>query len=148
MSTVYGLNYTAAYVNNGKIRPGEQNGHKKVLFEEYTFAAELLSGSTLKIGKLPKGARVISATLKSPDLGGTGTIDVGTLASDGGDAADPDAFIAAADASGQAVHSVGAGAGLLAVKYAGEVVVEALFTGGTVSATGKTIRFAIEYIVD
>lgn len=147
MSTLYGRNYDEVYNNNGKVDPGEYNGHKKVLFEDYTFVAEASSADILKLGKLPKGARVLSATLKSPDLGGTGTIDVGTLANDEGDAADQDGFIAAADASGQAVQQAGSGANI-GKKFSGETVVQAYFNGATGSATGKTIQVWIEYIVD
>ena len=146
MSTLYGRNYDEVYNDNGKVSPGEYNGHKKVMFEDYTFAAEASSADTLKLGKLPKGARVLSCTLKSPDLGGTGTIDVGTQAN-GTESADQDGFIAAADASGQAVQQAGSGANI-GVKFSAETVVQAYFSGATGSATGKTIKVWIEYIVD
>lgn len=146
MSTLYGRNYDEVYNNNGKVDPGEYNGHKKVMFEDYTFAAEASSADIIKLGKLPKGARVLSATLKSPDLGGTGTIDVGT-ADNGTESADQDGFIAAADASGQAVQQAGSGA-YIGQKFSEETVVQAYMNGATGSATGKTIKCWIEYIVD
>jgi len=146
MSTLYGRNYDEVYNDNGEVSPGEYNGHKKVMFEDYTFAAEASSADILKLGKLPKGARVRSCTLKSPDLRGTGTIDVGTQAN-GTESADQDGFIAAADASGQAVQQAGSGANI-GVKFSAETVVQAYFNGATGSATGKTIKVWIEYIVD
>lgn len=146
MSTLYGRNYDEVYNNNGKVDPGEYNGHKKVMFEDYTFAAEASSADIIKLGKLPKGARVLLCTLKSPDLGGTGTIDIGTT-DNGTEPADQDGFIAAADASGQAVQQAGSGA-YIGQKFSEETVVQAYMNGATGSATGKTIKVWLEYIVD
>lgn len=146
MSTLYGLNYDRAYNKNRMMGVGEYNGHKKVMYDELTFAAEAANNDILKVGKLPKGARVLSCTVKSPDLGGTGTLNIGTP-SNGVEAADADGFVVGADASGQAVQASGNGANI-GVKFSAETDIEVTFVGATASATGKKLQVWTEYIVD
>ena len=147
MAALYGKNATLIRANK-KVGVGEINGHVKTMYDEYTFAAEAANADTLNIGApLPKGARVLSCVLKSPDLGGTGTVDVGTLVNEGGDAADADGFIVAGDTSGQAAQVSGSGA-YIGKKFAAETQARLTFTGATASATGKTLQCWISYIVD
>lgn len=59
MSDIYGSNYTKAYINNPaeQANMGEYGGVKKVIFDQVATGA---GADVLYIGKLPKGARVIS----------------------------------------------------------------------------------------
>lgn len=59
MSDIYGKNYTKAYINNPaeQANMGEYGGVKKVLFDQVDTGA---GADVLSIGKLPKGARVIT----------------------------------------------------------------------------------------
>jgi hypothetical protein len=148
MATLYGVN-AALIVAGSKAGKGEVNGHVKTLFDEITMTAEAANGDVLKIGPgLPKGARVLRALVKCPDLGGTGTLELGNaVGADAVEAADSDAF-ASLDASGQALQDANdAGAGILH-KYLEAVDVELKFVGATASATGKLIQVAVQYIVD
>lgn len=59
MADIYGANYTKAYINNPaeQANMGEYGGVKKVLFDKVAAGA---GADVLSIGKLPKGARVLS----------------------------------------------------------------------------------------
>lgn len=141
-----GANHTLAYVSNSKFGIGEYNGGVKLLFDKYTLLADLAVGDTILLGKLPAGARVLSAVLKSADLGGSCTIDLG-VSSNGTEAADQDGFIAAADLSGQASHVSGSGAMLINTKFSAETQVVAYANAVSSSATGVVIYCAIQYVV-
>jgi len=147
MAALYGKNATLLRANK-KAGVGEVNGHVKTMYDEFTFTGEAANADTLDIGApLPKGARVLACVLKAPDLGGTGTVDVGHLANAGGDSAVAAGFISAQDTSGQASQGSGNGASI-GKKFAAETQTQLTFTGATASATGKTIQCWISYIVD
>ena len=102
MANLYGSNYTLAYVNvpSEKIEPGEQVGKVKVAYDEYDLdglGVVIAANDLIYLMKIPAGARVLEAIIDSPSLGTTGIVQLGT-------AADPDRYIAAADAGGQAVR--------------------------------------------
>lgn len=151
---VYGANYRKAYVAEPRqrIQQGEWGGHVKVLREKFTLDADGAAAETVLMGKLPKGAMVLSARIFGPDLGGTGTLALGNAASaDGTEAVDVDGFIASADSSGQAFDvsdedSRGASIGIR--RFTKEVDVTLTFTGVTASATGLIVYAILEYIVD
>lgn len=147
MAALYGKNATLIRANK-KVAPGEVNGHSKHMYEEYTFPAEAANADTLDLGApLPKGARVLSCVLKAPDLGGTGTVDVGHVTNAAGEAGVAAGFISAADTSGQASQTSGSGASI-GKKFSAETQVRLTFTGVTASATGKVIQVWLSYIVD
>jgi hypothetical protein len=145
MAALFGKN--ATLINAAKkAGVGEVNGHSKTMYDEYTLLADAANLDTIDLGaKLPKGARVTSCVLKAPDLGGTGTMDVGYLAN-GVDAAALTGFIAAGDTSGQASQISGSGASI-GKKLGAETTVRATFNGVTASATGKTVQVWVHYIV-
>jgi hypothetical protein len=151
MAALQGVNAAIAQDVNGakKIPSGEHKGKERILFDEYTFLAEAANNDTLDIGgKLPAGARVVGAVVNSPDLGGTGTLNLG-FSANGVDAADDDAFIAGADASGQAVLAQpGAGVAGIGKQFAADTQVQLKFVGATASATGKKIQSWIRYVLD
>lgn len=126
---------------------GEANGRVRVLFDERAFTGEYTAADTVKIGApLPAGARVVGAVFKSPDMGGTGTVNFGYQAN-GVDAADPDAFVVSADNSGQAVQSTGSGDGI-GKKFTVATQCELTLSGNSASATGKTLQAWVFYVVD
>ena len=59
MSDIYGANYTKAYINNPaeQANMGEYGGVKKVIFDQVAAGA---GADVMHVGKLPKGARVLS----------------------------------------------------------------------------------------
>lgn len=147
MPEIYSDQYKKAYVDvpSAKIPPGEQSGSVWTLVATHTFAADVASLDTLALFKLPANCRVISCVVKNPaDLGGTGTIDVGYTAN-GVDAADPDGFVASYDGSGQAAQTTGTGAAIFK-DFSVETKVQALFTGVTSGATGKSLIVVMQYV--
>jgi hypothetical protein len=155
MATVYSDNYNKAWVNDPSeaIPAGQHNAHKKVVYAEYTPVANVLAiNDVIKLFKLPKGARVIEATVKAPSLGTTGIMSLGNAASDDAvEAADADSLIVVAqlDAGGQAVlgktTSASAGAGK---KFAADVDIQLVFTEATDAALGDTIQCWVEFVMD
>lgn len=155
MATLEGVNY--AKINSEpsvKVPEGETNGKPKVLYDKHVFAGDVNAiGDIIKFGGLlPKGARVLEATVKCPSLGTTGILSLGWAAgADAVEAADADGLIVVAqlDAGGQAVlgktTAASAGAGK---QFAEAVQVQAIFTEASDDAAGKTIECWIEYVMD
>jgi len=105
MAIYNGINYAKQYVSkpSEKIDSGEVAGRKRLLLEKFDLTFAVLNGDTILGPKLPAGSIVTDAKIKiDKSLGATGIFQLGHLAN-GVDAADADAFIAAADAGGQAV---------------------------------------------
>lgn len=153
MAELYGNNYKLAYVDvpAKQIGVGEQAGRKRILFDSHTFAAAVNPiADVIKIGKLPKGARVLEAVVSSQSLGTTGILNLGWAASaDGLEAASAAGFITGADAGGQAVKALmAAGAAGLGKKFAAEVDVQLVLTEATDGALGDSVSVWIEYILD
>lgn len=153
MATVYGNNYQLAYVDvpAKQVGVGEQAGRKRILFDSHTFAAAVNAiGDIVKIGKLPKGARVLEAVVYSDSLGTTGILDFGWAASaSGAIVADPNGFISGADAGGQAVLSkmIASSAGL-GKKFDEEVEIQLVFTEASDGAAGDSLKAWVEYVLD
>lgn len=76
MAALNGANYTKAFVNNPaeQANQGEYGGSVKVLMDSSAAGVE---ADTINIGKLPKGAKVLSVS--SSGLGGGGTVNVAPL---------------------------------------------------------------------
>ena len=153
MAELYGNNFKLAYVDvpAKQVGVGEQAGRKRILFDSHLFAANVNAiADVIKIGKLPKGARVLEAVISAPSMGTTGIFDLGWAASgDGLEAADADGFIVGSDAGGQAVKSLmAAGRPGLGKKFLSDVDVQLVLTEATDAALNKTISVWIEYILD
>ena len=157
LTNVYGVNYKAAYqdVPSTKVGGGEKGGVLYILREKFTFDADGGASETVKLGRLPAGAMVLAARVYGPDLGGTGTFELGNSASVNGsavDALDVDSFIDAGDSSGQAFDvadsaSAQRGPAIGIIRFASEVDVILTLTGATSGATGKSIYLDLRYIV-
>lgn len=145
MADFYGSNYTKAYVNvpSEKIPPGEISGDKKIAYDEYTFDGDVFAqNDIIKLGiKIPKGARVLEATVIAPSLGTTGIFSLGT-------SANPDALVVAADAGGAAVKAQSpAGAADLGVELSEDTFYELKCTEATDTADGLKIQVWVEYVL-
>ncbi len=158
LTNLYGVNYKAQYVTlpPTTIHQGEAYGKERVMYEKFTLDADAADGDTVVMGRLPAGAKVIGARVFGPDLGGTGTLELGNSVSVDGsatDAADTDSLIDAADSSGQAFDVVDSassqrGPAIGLVRFTTPVNVTLRFVGVTASATGLIVYMIVRYIVD
>jgi hypothetical protein len=154
MATLNGLNYARAYVTApyGKWEVGGYNGESKFLYDEFTFAAEASIADIIRLGKLPKGARVIRATLKAPALG-AGTFSLGHIGyaanADGTvpvKAAAPAGFIAATSfAAANQLDGVGVD---IMFQFLAPTEIQATCTVATTAATGLKLQSAVIYSVE
>ncbi len=107
MATYYSNQYQDAFVDvpSDKIRPGDQSGKLRFMFFDFTVPSVAPSNADFYLlGKIPKGARVVEAVISFPDLGGSGSVDLGWAASaeldsagSAVEAADVDGFLANVD---------------------------------------------------
>lgn len=162
MATIYSNQYQDAYVDvpSDKIRPGDQSGDVRFMFFDHTITAAPTDGDILKLGRLPKGARIVDACLSFPDLGTAGVLNVGWAASaelDGPNGLSGSA-IEAADADGLFVSlDVNAAAdtvlassqvnvpGILK-KFSAAVDIQATITTAW-TVTSGTIRGYVSYVI-
>lgn len=157
MATFYGDQFAAAFNTDPSSNwlPGDLSGEKKVLYFEYTLPATPPSlNDIIKLGKLPKGARVYEAVISTPDLGSAGDLTLGwSAATDGGtELVDIDGFLTLFDANAAAdtvfmshqMNAGGANPGFLK-KFASNVDVE-LHAAEAWTATSGVIKGYIEYV--
>jgi hypothetical protein len=155
MATLYGDQFTSAYVNHPstKFDVGQFNAQVKRLYFEYTITAAPTAGDVIKVGKVPQGARVYDAGLKFSDLGTTGTLELGFAADVGAvETADNDAFMASVDVNSAADFvtmnqqqlASGALAGHLK-RFSAECDIEIYVTTAW-TVTSGTIKGYIEYV--
>lgn len=153
-----GINYTAAYVTvpSSKYNAGDNKGGVRVMYEKFTFDADGAASETVIMGRLPAGAKVLSARVFGVDMGATGTAELGNSVSVDGsatDALDVDSFLDAIDHSGQAfdvVDSASAqrGPAIGLIRFATEVNVILTLTGATSGATGKSYYMILTYTIN
>lgn len=76
MSALNGKNYQKAYVNNPSERPnvGDYGGSVKIILDSSDAG---IAADTIKIGKLPKGAKVLK--INSIGLGSGGSFNVAPM---------------------------------------------------------------------
>lgn len=101
MATLYSNQYQDAFVDvpSDFIRSGDVSGEVKFMFFDFTVPGTApTNGDKYKLGKIPKGARVIEAALSFPDLGTAGTLELGWAADAGAvETADDNGFLASVD---------------------------------------------------
>ena len=139
-------------VPSTKSKANETHGSLRVIYDEITFAAELTTSDVLKMMKIPAGAKIYDVEINCPDLGTTGTFDIGWAASaDGGEVADPNGLYAALVMSGAGgidrqkyVNSVGG----FNKEFSEEVEVQIVASTSTDVATGVKLQIAIYYSVN
>lgn len=152
MAEFNGSNYKKIFVDvpSSQLNVGEFSGKVRCLSESFICEQNVYAiGDLINVGaKLPKGAKVIEAMLISPSLGTTGIMKLGFLAN-GIDAADDDAFIASADAGGQAVKALmPAGAAALGKKFEADTQAQIKFSEASDAALGLEIKVLIQYILE
>lgn len=158
MATNNGANYKAALVTvpSARVHQGEWGGKELTMIDTFTYAGEAADGDVINMGRLPAGAKVLGARLFSGDFGGTGTLKLGHTASNDGslvDAAVDNAYILAADSSGQVFDvadgaAAQRGAEVCLVRLNKECDLQVKHVGATASATGKVLTCIVKYIVD
>jgi len=146
MANLYGSNYSKAFVNvpSAKIEPGEYAGKMKVAYDEYDLdglGVVLAANDIIYMMKIPAGSRILDAVISSPSLGTTGIVQLGTIA-------DPDRYIASADAGGQAVRAkMPAGAAGEFEELAVETQLALKCTEISTEITG-IVKVAVYYVMD
>lgn len=146
-------NYTNAYDSSPVVKIGASELYGKVRrsYDSYTLGAELSINDTIRLFKLPKGARLVDARLVAPSDGTTGQLDVGWEAN-GVDAADQDGIFAGAsegDTGGGAVDSKLAGtAAGWNKKFGAETEILITAAEATTASNGDTIEVEVFYIVE
>lgn len=153
MATFYGVNKTKIDINNpsDKVEAKEHSGKERFAYDAYVFLANAFAANDeIEVMKLPKGAKIVNAVVKSPSLGTTGIFDLG-IRSNGVEAADQDYLVLAADAGGQAVVQQarsGVGVAGLFATLSAETQVVLKCTEVTTAAIGLKIEVAVEYVVE
>ncbi len=166
MATLYSSQYQDAYVDvpSDKIRQGDMNGNVRYLHFDFPVPASVpTNADIIKLGKIPKGARVLDAVLVLPDLGDTTVLELGWAASVELDsaavaieAADPDGFMAsvdgdiAADAFSMLGIAQGASANLpgLLKRFSAECDLQITVTDAwTSTTTTDSIKGYIQFVV-
>lgn len=150
MATLFGANYTKEFVNvpSEKILAKEKSGKIRMAYDSYTFVADAVSGATIKLMKLPAGAKLVDATVKVPSLGTTGIFTLGFEAN-GVDLADLDSIVPSIDAGGQAVLAKPTLASNAIFKeFSVETQVVLAQTEDTTAANGLKIEVAVFYTME
>lgn len=161
MATYYGSNATKREVNvpSQKAGNGEVGGVVRCAYDSYALTGDLTTSDTIRMGFIPKGARVLDVHVAFDDLDASGgTMDVGWLASAELDAdgaavvlADADGFINDADVATAAdvikmSDNLANGAGQFK-SFDADVQISISFGADTDATTGN-IKVAVYYIVD
>ena len=152
MATLFGANYTKKFVSvpSEKVHGKEHSGKVRMAYDKYTFVQDAVSGATIKMMKLPKGAKVVDCIVKCPSLGTTGIFSLGYEAN-GVDVADLDGFLLATsiDVGGQAVLGRATlGSAAIFKDFAAETQVVLTQTEDTTLANGLAIEVAIFYTME
>ncbi len=156
MSTLYGDQYNSAYVAKpaSAYQPNDFNGRVQRQYFEYTITAAPTAADVIKVAKVPKGARVYEAVLQFPDLGTTGTLELGFSADSGAvETADNDAFLVSVDVNTakdqvgmiEQMKAGGSNAGYLK-NFSAECDVEIYVTTAW-TVTSGTIKGYIEFVM-
>ena len=146
-STVNGTNYAKMIDPSSAniLAPGTSNGRLRVMHDTYTMTA-ITAGSTIKMGKLPKGAKVVAVCVQH----GTGATGFTLAVGNGGSG--QSAIFGAATASVTAttvprVHNLVAASFYEVGTLAGDDVIT-LLTGGATGNTTQVVIVDTLYVVD
>ncbi len=151
MATLYGVNATKRDVTVPavKIPPGEISGDIQVAYDQYTSTGAVTTSDTIKMMKLPAGCRIHNVVMNFTDFGTTGAFNVG-FEDNGVEAADADAFFAAADVNTAAgtlsmINVSGAAVAGLFAELSAETQVVIVPSTNTTAA--GTVKLAVYYSV-
>ena len=151
MATKYSTQYDQAYITKpfSALKPNEQAGRVRCAYAKYSFSADLAAADVINMFKLPKGARIVDAILKTPDLDASGgTLDVGYDSGLNGDeTADPDGLFVDVDVTSAALTRMLVGAAAHFRELLDEVNVQITIDGDT-DATSGDVFLAVFYVLD
>lgn len=156
MATYYANNATLISNTNppAKAGVGEQGGVVRLIYDKYSYTADLGTDTILFGGLIPKGARVIDFMVKFADLGSAGIADFGWAASaDAVEAGDQDGFAAAVDMNNAADivkmsdNLTGTTATGMGKKFAAACQMQMVLTTGSTATTGDVEVF-LTYVID
>lgn len=166
MATVYGVNETLRRaVPTSKIPAGEMHGKVHVIYDSYAYATNSTLNDVIKLGFIPKGARVLNAVVKTNDWGTAGKIDLGWAASaeldssgSAVEAANTTGFLSAQSVqstggngltldNGPAVDGVAPPAGIFK-SFSAECQLQVTVNEASNVGTGATVAVAIYYVLD
>jgi len=154
MANLDGSNYAKinTTVPSVKTPSGESDGRKRIIYDSYDVsAASLAGGDVLRMGsKIPAGARVLSCKAYfSASLAATSDIDIGWAASaEGGEAADPNGFMDAVDASSAGTDESAVGDAGHLKKFPESVQLQATVITATTPTSSGILSMVTEYIRD
>lgn len=139
MSAVKGVNYTLACDPTGAniLAPGLKGGRVRAMIDTYE-ASTLAENSTIAVGKLPPGAKVVGVILSTDALGTSTTISIG-------DAGSATRLLGATSTASAVSGAVAIPVGGLGYEYTAET--EIILTLGGAAGTG-TINVIILYVTD
>lgn len=141
MADVNGVQ-TALVAANSFAEPGCRNSRLRVLQDSYVFPADAFTiNNRIKIGTLPKGARVLGGFAQGPSLGTVGKF---TLGNDD----DADGYVTEIDLGGQAAHTRALGALVTGQRLAEAVDVYLKCTEAPDAAQDDEVTAAIFYSLD
>lgn len=135
-----------------KVEVSEQYGRVRRSYDSFAIDAadEFGTSGLIDMMKLPKGARIVDASLVMPASGATGIVDVGWDGGLNGDeTADPNGIFAAADPGDAAVDAkLDKTLPGYNRKFVDEVLIQIDVTELTADAGGDTWELEIYYVVD
>lgn len=151
MATLNAVNY-AKTQDNAKVEPGEDNSHKRGMYDSYTLqGAVLAANDEINSLKLPEGALITGAWIKSPSLGTTGIVSLGLRAHtdyDGNSVSeDANGLVDQADAGGQAVKKDGSTEALIGSKIGKGGAQAFIFCDEVSTNDDVKIEWHIEYLI-
>jgi hypothetical protein len=136
----------AQRVAGNQIDPGLVNGKILTHYDEYVFPANIFAlGDKIKLGKIPKGAKVKAVTVVSGDLGTTGKFKLGYAVTDA-DVSDQTAALLA-DTVVTFTAAAAVNTALLKAKLSEEKELVAECTQATDAAIGLKLQVLVEFIV-
>ena len=129
-------------VNGGKLSTTELGGRVRIAHGFIVPAAAGAAGDTVKLVRLPKGARILPQSQLHFEAGQSSALKVQV-----GDAADDDRYLAATTV-GTAAASIDLAANAVRDTVTGAETDIVLKTSGAGLASGKVVAYDIFYVVD
>ena len=155
MASNFGANYTNILetVPSVKVAAKDWHGKGRSVFDSFVQPAVVLAiGDKIFMGRLPAGAKIKKAILRTTDFGATGIVDVGYNYVDAALVASnvENGIFSAADINTKAdtfVMSDADAASSFMVELLGEADVVIKVTTAT-DATGGTLKLLVEYVLE
>jgi ribosomal protein L2 len=146
-SVVNGTNYTKMIDPSSAniLAPGLSNGRLRIMYDTYTMTA-ITTGSTIKMGKLPQGARVVAVGINHTTGATSFTLAIGNGGS-GQSAKFSAAFAAVTTMTGVTWYMLPAAAFYTVGTLSGDDVMT-LTTGGATGNTTQVVNLYTVFVTD